>query len=156
MRALRSSVFSLLDSAKARLELHIEQARKIAKEIANGASRYSDLPLPEWPHKYFGPSEDVDKIRQKIFDERSRLQESSRRLDERYWADIYEIKGKAAEALLEYVDLARRLQAITETPVPTPTLNDLFSFLEAPEPEEVIILHPPSDALIIPPSGVLP
>jgi hypothetical protein len=142
-QALRNLIFGLLDTVKARLDLHREQHKKISQQIENGTSRYDDLPQPGFSFRYFGPSKDVDWIRQKILEERARLQEEIRNLEQRYWADILDIKSKVAEALTEYVELSSRLKTLTDQPVFVPAFADLFIFLDAPEPEEVVIINKP-------------
>ena len=145
LRFFRSHLFALLDDAHARLILHREQLRELSRQLANGTERYDDLPSPSCPFKFLGPTQDVDFIRQKILDERARLLEEERRLHERFWADINELKGKTAEVLAEYVGLASRVEALTGQRVPVPALTECFAFLDALEPEEVLVVHPPQD-----------
>ena len=154
LRFMRSRLFLLLDSAKVRLDLHRAELGKVSQQLANGTERYDDLPQPAHPFKYLGPTEDVDRIRQKILDERARLLEEQRRLEERYWSDIQDLKAQAAEVLAEYVGLAGRVEAITRDSVPVPALCDVFAFLVAPEPEEVVILA--DTPTVAPPAERLP
>ena len=145
LRSIRAQIYLYLDTAKVRLDLRREQIASITKQIENGAGRYSDLPSPPFPSKSFGPNKEVDFVRQKILDERARLLEAERKLEDRFWSDIHEIKSEVAEALVLYIDLAGRIQVVAGCPIPMPSLTELFSFLDSPGPEEVVILSHPHD-----------
>jgi hypothetical protein len=151
---MRSRIFLVLDDAKARLDAYRAAAQKVSEQLANGTERYDDLPQPALPFEHLGPTKDVDWIRQHILDERARLLEELRRLQERFWSDVQELKAQAAEVLAEYVGAATRLERIAGVQIGTPSLQECFNFLSAPEPEEVLI---PSDTPAMPPpAGRLP
>ena len=144
LKFLRGRIFMLLDTAFSRLKIHREQLRRISQQLENGTKRYDDLPQPPIPFEHHGPTPDIDKIRQKILDERARLLEEERRLDSRYWSDVTDVKANVAEALAEYVGLASRVESHIEQLVPVPNFEGIFGFLEAPAPDEVLIHHGPT------------
>lgn len=139
---LRDRILLVLEHLKARADLDREHKTRIRRELENGTERYDDLPSPA-PFQHFGLDPDVNLIRQKILDERSRLLEELRRLDQRFWMDQSDAKILVGELLASYVDLANRVEAATGQPVPAPSLEELFAFLAAPDPEEVVIENKP-------------
>ena len=135
---LQQHLLSLLDGLFDRRKAHETNEKIIEAELERGRERYDELPDMHLLQSNW-TSRTLVMARQSILDERARLLEELRKMRTDYWKDTQEVKGEVSEVYSEFAEHVRKLEHLSRIPIPLPTLPSLFSFLDAPKPEEVYV-----------------
>ena len=110
------------------IALEMERARDVIEHIST---------LPE--------NEDTERMRMQQGTELFQLKRQSREVGYEFHKDIARIKEQIVEILKEYFDELREFESIAHIKVARLTATEIFSLLDTPKPERIVISREPEE-----------